>query len=108
MAYQSLASGLLGVLNHHHLITNEHNIDTQPWVLSLMFQDLISFDVNENFASVTNPQGMWMKLSIILRWILTPLPRWWCSLAPLYLVFFTCLIHRQSDALGRLQCIWTP
>lgn len=52
----------------------------------LMFQDLISFDVNESFASIANPQGIWMKLSIIC-WILTPLPRWWCSLTPLYLFF---------------------
>lgn len=52
-----------------------------------MFQDLISFDVNESFASIANPQGIWMKLSIILCWILTPLPRWWCSLVPLHLFF---------------------
>lgn len=29
-----------------------------------MFQNLISFDVNESFASIANPQGLWMKLSI--------------------------------------------
>lgn len=54
---------------------------------SLMFQDLISLDFNESFASIANPQGIWIKLSIILCWILTPLPRWWCSLTPLYLPF---------------------
>lgn len=51
----------------------------------LMFQDLISFDVNESFASTTNPRAIWMKLSIILCCILTPLPRWWFSLTPLFI-----------------------
>jgi len=53
-----------------------------------MFQDPISFDVNESFASVANPQGIWMKLSITLGCILTPLPRWWCSLTP-SIIFFS-------------------